>query len=114
MNNLFWGCNNLEKIVWPNDEKYSLVESISYMFGNCIKLTSINLSNFNLSKIKKMDRLFYSCNNLEKIVWPNDKKSSSVESISYMFYDCRKLISVISLFLFLKIFCHSIIYFQAA
>ena len=91
---LFVGCRNLEKIVWPSDQKYSSVESIYAMFSGCTKLTSIDLSKFTFRKIKLMYSFFRDCNNLEKIAWPNDEKYSLVENIRNMFYNCGKLTSI--------------------
>jgi hypothetical protein len=67
MNDLFKGCNNLEKIVWPGDEKYSSIESISFMFFGCTKLIFVDFSNFIFKNTMKFDHLFSNClNNFSK------------------------------------------------
>jgi len=66
MDYLFNGCKNLEKIIWPNDGNYILVESISYMFNKCKKLTSIDLSNFSFNNTLQFNYLFSNCSNLAK------------------------------------------------
>ena len=35
------------------------------MFNECYELESLDLSNFNTSKVKNMKRMFYNCNKLK-------------------------------------------------
>ena len=40
-------------------------QNINYMFAYCNGLISINLANFETSKVKSMDGVFASCGNLK-------------------------------------------------
>jgi surface protein len=55
-----------------------------YMFGGCLSLTEINLSNFDTSKVKSMERMFYGCTSLTKLTMTGDV--SNVTYVSDMFY----------------------------
>ena len=56
-------------------------------------LSSLNLTNFNMSKVTKTSNMFYSCSNLETILCDDDWSKGLVtpESSSNMFYGCYKL-----------------------
>ena len=97
MHATFADCYNLEKIIFPNKTKISLIEDFSYVFWNCNKITSIDLSNFEFSSIFDMRYLFYNCRNLNTIIWPKENItffSYNTRSFSYMFYNCSSLISI--------------------
>ena len=65
------------------------VEDTSYMFQGCYNLT--NISNFNTSNVKYMDKMFCNCKNLTTI--PNFN-TSNVINMSSMFQNCRNLINI--------------------
>ena len=65
------------------------VTSMSKMFLNCFKLTSVPL--FNTSKVTDMSEMFYSCSNLTSVPLFN---TSKVIDMSYMFLNCSKLTSI--------------------
>ena len=65
------------------------VEDTSYMFQGCYNLT--NISNFNTSNVKYMDKMFSDCRNL--ITIPNFN-TSNVINMSYMFPNCRNLTNI--------------------
>lgn len=115
---LFYNCFNLENIIFPKNEIYSSIYSVSNMFNNCQKLSSIDISNFCFNKTKEMQYFFSNCRNLETIIFPkqlnyvNDSmngnnmfsecssltsidltflKLKSVIDINYMFLNCKKL-----------------------
>ena len=61
------------------------------MFNGCEALTTLNLNNFNTSKVEYMAYMFHGCNNIEKIlVDPNWTTENVTESIG-MFGSCNKL-----------------------
>ena len=93
MNYLFSNCINLEKIIFPNDEEINNIEYFIYVFSNCHKLTSIDLSKFNLEKVKDLSYLFFSCIMLETIKFPT-VKLNEVENFQNLFYNCTKLKSI--------------------
>ena len=63
------------------------------MFHQCRKLTSLDLSNFNTSKVKDMNNMFYQCKELNKLNIPNFD-TSQVTNMKYMFHQCSKLIEL--------------------
>lgn len=65
------------------------VEDTSYMFQGCYNLT--NISNFDTSNVKYMDKMFCNCKNLTTI--PNFN-TSNVINMSSMFQNCRNLINI--------------------
>ena len=45
----------------------SLVTNMNYMFKECYKLTSLDVSNFDTSSVEVMESMFYGCQNLVSI-----------------------------------------------
>ena len=54
---MFNGSNNIEKINFGNINTSS-VENITTIFQNCNQMTSIDLSNFDASKVTDMSWMF--------------------------------------------------------
>ena len=67
--------------------------NINLMFSDCNKLLSIDLSNFNSSKVINMSYMFYGCSSLSSIDLSN-LNTSKVINMSYMFYGCSSLSSI--------------------
>ena len=90
----FENCYNLEKIIFPKN--IVSIEDTSYMFRNCKKLTSIDLSNFKFNNIYNMTYLFDGCINLTRIIWPEENSSLKLNYglFSYMFKNCYSLTSI--------------------
>ena len=65
---MFSGCSALEKINFENFQTNG-VGNLNHVFENCKSLTSIDLSNIEVSDegIKQMIHLFYGCSSLEVI-----------------------------------------------
>ncbi len=67
--------------------------SCYYMFSQCNGLTSLDLSNFDTSKVTSMDGMFNNCNSLTLL----DLSSFDTSKVTYMidmFMYCSKLISI--------------------
>ena len=62
----------------------------SYMFGNCPSLTTLDLSNFDTSKVTDMRDMFYRCLNLTTLDLSNFD-TSNVTGMNSMFYSCSGL-----------------------
>ena len=92
INAIFHYCSNLEEIIWPTNMNSPLLISAQAVFYGCSKLISIDISNFNFSNVIIMFGFFADCLNLEKIIFP--KNISSIEDVSGMFYNCKKLTSI--------------------
>ncbi|EPA8139076.1 BspA family leucine-rich repeat surface protein [Enterococcus faecium] len=68
----------------------SKVKYMNGLFWKCNSLTKVNLTNWTPSNVKRMDGLFYECNNLPSIDL-SSWKTPNIERIDSMFYNCSKL-----------------------
>ena len=92
MSYMFSDCSNLTSINLENFDT-SKVENMSYMFSSCSRLNSINLENFDTSKVEDMSYMFKSCKELTSINLKNFI-TSQVENIEEMFCECSRLTSL--------------------
>ena len=82
-----------------NEENYITLKwneqlgSCSSMFMELTNIIEVVLSNFDSSKVTKMDQMFYDCINLQSIKI-NNIDTKSVTDMSLMFVDCKSLISL--------------------
>ena len=63
------------------------------MFGNCTKITSLDLSEFNTSNVTDMNGMFYRCESLTSLDLSNFN-TENVTDMQQMFYYCQNLISL--------------------
>ena len=89
----FSGCSNLETISGLDYLNTKNVTDMSYMFYDCIKLPSLDLSNFNTAKVTSMYSMFSGCNNLSSLILSNFN-TANVTDMANMFDDCNKLSSL--------------------
>lgn len=75
--------STLTGIKIANGVKFS--ESTSYMFANCEKLESLNVSNWNMSSVKDISHMFENTTNLTSISGIDDWNVSNVADMSYLF-----------------------------
>ena len=68
----------------------SKVVNMSYMFSNCIGLISLNISNFDTSNVIDMSYMFYNCKSLTYLN-PLNFATLQVKNMSNMFYNCTNL-----------------------
>ena len=86
--NQYFGFNsdiNIVELQWNNQPK------CQNMFQYMEKLKTIDLSDFDSTGITDMSKMFYFCQNLEKINFGNYFNTESVESMHEMFYGCEKV-----------------------
>ena len=88
---VFQNCISLEAIKMPKN--IIKVLKINGLFANCYKLTSIDISNFNIEKVKDMSHMFYNCQSLISVNFPNNKLDNLLET-SQMFHSCISLTSI--------------------
>ena len=69
------------------------VTNMQYMFNDCNKLTSLDVSNFNTSNVTNMQYMFEDCNKLTSLDLSNFN-TSNVTDMQYMFEDCHNIISL--------------------
>ena len=68
----------------------SKVKTMEFMFGICHNITSLDLTSFDTSSLTIMTDMFYECKNLTNLNL-SSFDTSSVTSLSYTFSDCPKL-----------------------
>ena len=64
------------------------------MFYSCIELTSLNLSSFSGKNIFSTGYMFYDCKNLENIIFSENFTLENANTISSMFKNDIRLISI--------------------
>ena len=69
------------------------VNDMRHMFHNCKALTSLDVSNFDTSKVTSMDRMFASCSGLTSLDLSNFDVSK-VTDMEWMFSGCKSLTSL--------------------
>ena len=89
---MFSGCSSLKSIDLSNFDT-SKVTDMGYMFSGCYSLEYIDLSNFNTSKITIMRWMFNGCSSLKSIELSNFDTSKVADMFS-MFYNCYSLESI--------------------
>ena len=67
--------------------------SMKNMFGGCYKVTSLDLSNFDMSKAKDVNEMFYGCSNLRNLNI-SELNTSNTTSMFRMFYNCQSLTNI--------------------
>ena len=91
INHLCCNCQNLKKIIFNKHIQSNIVKDMSYMFYNCEKIISINLSSFYTSECEDMSCMFYGCKSLSNLNISNFD-TRTCETMGYMFYNCETLI----------------------
>lgn len=86
---MFYNCKNITSLDLSNFDT-SKVTSMSSMFSDCSNLASLDLSNFDTSKVTAMDGMFSGCNNLASLDLSNFD-TSNVTSMNGMFSGCSNL-----------------------
>ena len=81
------------EIAIASDYKLNAPESCNVMFAGCSSLTSLDVSNFNTSKVTNMSFMFKGCSSLTSLDLSNFN-TSNVTAISFMFSDCSALTSL--------------------
>lgn len=71
----------------------SKMTNMSWMFDNCLSLTTLDLSNFDTSNVTNMSYMFSKCQSLISLDLSNFD-TSKVTDMSYMFSYCSRLISL--------------------
>ena len=89
----FGNLRKLETITgleYLNTEK---VTDMSYMFLNCSKLTSLDVTKFNTGNVTDMGYMFYNCSALTSLDVTNFN-TMNVTNMRFMFYGCSSLTSL--------------------
>ena len=85
-----FSLQSIEGISYLNSSE---VTNMAWMFGYSTKLTSLDLSHFNTSKVNQMYDMFYGCENLQTIYVGNGWSTAelSINSVS-LFYKCTSIV----------------------
>ena len=89
----FMDLRKLETITgleYLNTEK---VTDMSYMFNNCSKLTSLDVSKFNTANVTNMSYMFFACSKLTSLDVTNFN-TENVKNMVRMFHNCSALTSL--------------------
>lgn len=91
---LFKDCINLSSIDLSGFDT-SAVTSMTGMFRNCKNLTSLDISNFNTNNVADMSEMFGECSNLKGIVLDSERfDTAKVTDMRAMFEKCGSLKSI--------------------
>ena len=92
MNYMFGHCRNLTSLDLSNFDT-SKVTNMWGMFCGCRSLTTLDLSGFDTSNVLDMSFMFDSCSSLTTLDLSNFN-TSKVRNMSYMFYNCPRLTTI--------------------
>ena len=87
MTSMFSGCSALTSLDLTNFNT-SKVESMCYMFEDCSALESLNLTKFNTANVTDMSGMFYKCQNLSSLNLTNFN-TEKVTKMSWMFSNLK-------------------------
>ena len=91
MTYMFTQCYKLESLDVSHFNT-AKVTDMSYMFGVCKSLTTLDLSSFNTANVTKMEGMFYECENLQTIYVGSGWSTEAVQYGTEMFMNCTKLV----------------------
>lgn len=89
--NAFYQCIALKVLELPSDFVKSSMTSIGQMFLECRSLESLDVTGWDISGLKDLDRAFYNCVSLTDIAGIEMWDTSSVASMVETFKDCASL-----------------------
>ena len=90
LNNFFANLTKLETITGLEYLNTVNVTDMSFLFHDCQKLTSLDLSHFNTANVTNMSSMFDGCTGLTSLDVTNFN-TTNVTNMSYMFFGCRRL-----------------------
>ena len=90
LNNFFADFTKLETITGLEYLNTVNVTDMSFLFHNCQKLTSLDLSHFNTANVTNMSSMFDGCTGLTSLDVTNFN-TANVTNMRYMFSGCYKL-----------------------
>lgn len=81
---LFARCYELETVTGIENWDTSNIANMSYMFLDCYKLSSVDISNWNTSNVTTMQSMFGNCSKLNKVIMDNSDYNSVNSIISVL------------------------------
>ncbi len=93
MSGLFYNCSSLREVdFFIKTVDVTNVKKMDYLFGGCSKIENIDCGSWKLKSIISMSHFFDNCRNLKSVSLP--QLGDSIENISFMFSDCKKLFEI--------------------
>ena len=92
----FYDMENLASITGIEYLNTSQVTNMAYMFTNCSKLKTLDLTHFDVAKVTTMVRMFQNSSALTTIMCNNDWYSEKVVSSTNMFDNCTSLVGAVA------------------
>ena len=92
MAGMFMSCNNLKEVGNISKWETKSLENTNDMFSDCISIKNVDISGWDFSKLRQIDRMFYNCRELESI--GNITKEYLTKLTPYSrdtFFFCKKL-----------------------
>ena len=90
LGSMFAGCGNLEYINFNYSYTLSSIKDVGYLFSDCKKLKSLDLSFLGISQITQLDFMFNNCESLQYLNISNFD-ISLVISMNRVFFNCKSL-----------------------
>ena len=87
---LFYGYENVKKILFGEGFKTENVKDFSAMFWKCEYLEELDIRKFYTNNAQNMRLMFGECRHLEKIDMQNFR-TKNVKDFAFMFYNCNSL-----------------------
>lgn len=94
MHEMFNGCTALLEIDNLDSIDTSNVIYIGGVFQNCKSLSSVNISGWNVSNARSLEKMFSGCNNITSVGDLSSWITNNATSTEYMFNGCNKLQSI--------------------
>ena len=93
ISHLFGKCESLESVIFPANMSSAPLEQMTSVFNGCEKLTVLDLSGWNTSKVKDMSHVFAGCKALTSLN-VSGWNVSNVKDMNYIFSGCSSLTSL--------------------
>ncbi len=91
ISNMFAGCSKLTDVDLTGIDTSKITDMYN-LFASCSNLVSLDLSSFDTSAVTSMTSMFYGCTSLTTIYVSNTWNVSSVTGSDNMFYECISLV----------------------
>ena len=91
---MFNYCQEIKEIKGINNFNTGKVINIQAIFQGCKKLIELDVTNFDISNITDMNRMFNFCHVLKEIKGIEKFNTSKVKDMQYLFNECKNLINL--------------------
>ena len=92
MSYAFYNLRGVEEIVFNNFNLTNLTTNMTFIFGYCSSLQTLNLTGLDTSNVSNMSYMFWYCSGLTNLIIPID--TTSATTMQSMFGNCSSLTSL--------------------